>query len=829
MPPVELRWQRVAELFHAAREISLPLRDAWLEAQTGGEDATRDEVRSLLAAERRHEDLSAQAACASGDPPAPPERLSERFGPYRTERLLGQGGMGAVYLARRVDGQFDQVVALKVMAAPLADGEFFRRFHTERQVLASLNHANITRLLDGGVSSAGDPYLVMEYVDGVALDRFCDDRKLGIEPRLTLFLDVCEAVDFAHRHLILHRDLKPGNILVTAESTVKLLDFGTSALMATDASVTRMDARMLTPRYASPEQMRGERSAVAGDVFSLGVILYELLTGAWPFGTPDSVVSALQRVTGDVTPTRPAAAITDRAAGLRSASPDRLRRLLAGDLSAIVLKALDYDPSRRFGSVRQLADDISGYLSGLPVLARKQTPVYRAGKFLRRHLLATGTAAAFVVTVTVAGIVAVREARTARTEALKSDQVALFLNDMLSSADRFSFDPQKYTVLQMLEAADQRLERSARGEPATEAVLRRSLASSYYALHRNDRATYHLDRAIVTFRAMNDTPELAETLWVRSLVSESQGQYDAAAGFLEEALVLVQRLGDDASPVTVFRIKSALAQTFSFNMNRHLDRARGLYREAIDLANREPTIPRNELAATMAKWGGLLLEEGKDREAEAMLLNALQAGRSDDPGGLWEFNPLYELSVIRSRRHDQTGAKEAARQMVDVSVRSVGVDSSVTAQATMTWAPYAAGTGEMAAAVRGVLQAMPVIEKSFPSPSLVAWHCARDAARVMRLAGRYADAERYARQSLAVVLAAELPAADPRTANSWDELGQALCDERQLPGGHSAHSSGRRRSTRGPEGSGASQRRVTRRRMSEARRQADSPEAVQPR
>jgi len=783
MPPAELEWQRVAELFHAAREMSPSLRDAWLDAQTGGEAATRDEVRSLLAAERKHEGLSAQAACTPAEPPPPPARLSERFGPYKTERLLGQGGMGAVYLARRVDGQFDQVVALKVMAAQLADAEFLKRFHTERQVLASLNHANITRLLDGGVSSAGDPYLVMEYVDGVPLDRYCDDLKLGVEARLNLFLDVCEAVDFAHRSLILHRDLKPGNILVTAESTVKLLDFGTASLMAADASVTGMDTRMLTPRYASPEQMRGERSAVAGDVFSLGVVLYELLTGAWPFGTPGSVISALQRIKGDAAPTRPAAAITDRAAGLRSASPDRLRRLLAGDLSAIVLKALEHDPSRRFGSVRQLVDDLGNFLNGLPVLARKQTAVYRAGKFLRRHLVAAGTAAAFVIAVTVAGIVAVHEARTARAEALKSEQVSLFLTDMLSSAGRFSFDPQKYTVLQMLEAADGRLEKGPKGDPATEAVLRRSLASSYYALHRNDRATFHLDRAIATFRAMDDTPELAEALRMRSLVSENQGQYDAAAAFLEEALMLVQRLGVDASPVTVFRIKSALAQTFSFNMNRHLDRARGLYQEAIGLANRDPAIPRIELAATMAKWGGLLLEEGKDREAEAVLMGALETGRSDNPGGLWEFDPLYELSVIRGRRNDQAGAKEAARQMVDVSVRAVGVDSSNTAQATMTWARYAAQTGELPAAVSGVLQAMPIIERSYPSPSLVLWHSARNAARVMRLAGRYAEAERYARESLAVALAAKLPAADPRTANSWDELGQTLCDKRQFPEG----------------------------------------------
>lgn len=320
---------------------------------------------------------------------------------------------------------------------------------------------------------------------------------------------------------------------------------------------------------------------------------------------------------------------------------------------------------------------------------------------------------------------------------------------------------------------------------------------------------------------MNATPELAETLRIRALVSENQGQYDAAAGFLEEALALVQSLGADASPVTVFRIKSAMAQMFAFNMNRQLDRARGLYQEAIGLAKRDPTISRSELASTMAKWGGSLLEEGKDREAEAVFVSALETGRQEAPGGLWEFNPLYELSVIRGRRNDLAGAKEAARQMVAVSARAVGVESSTTAQATMTWARYAAQTGELSGAVSGVLQAMPIIEKSYPLPSLNVWHCARNAALVLRLAGRLAEAERYARTSLASALAAKLPAADPRTANSWDELGQALCEERQFPEGIRALEQAETIYTQAG-GKWLDKAATKRQQISEARRRADS-------
>ena len=204
------------------------------------------------------------------------------------------------------------------MAAHLAGDDFLRRFRTEAQFLASLEHPNIPTLLDGGVSPSGHPYLVVEYVEGETLDRYSDDRKLGIEARLRLFLQVCQAVDHAHRNLILHRDLKPANVLVTTDGVVKLLDFGTASLLEEGPSVTVTRARMLTPRYASPEQLRGERPGVTGDVFSLGVILYELLTGAWPFGDPDSVMSGLRRAAGHAAPTAPSSAVTAEAPALRS-------------------------------------------------------------------------------------------------------------------------------------------------------------------------------------------------------------------------------------------------------------------------------------------------------------------------------------------------------------------------------------------------------------------------------------------------------------------------------------------------------------------------------
>ena len=465
---------RVESLFHESLDLPPEVdRLKWLAAQCAGESGLFQEVSTLLDA-RLH-----MTAAKAAEVPLP----SVLFGAYRAVRLLGRGGMSAVYLAERADGQFQQTVAVKVMAGYLADLDFFSRFEAERRFLAALNHPHITRLLDGGVSSSGDPFLVTEYVDGQTIDRYCEEHKLSVDARLRIFLQVCDAVGYAHRNLIVHRDLKPANILVNREGDVKLLDFGAASIMAgaqNNPTVTRL--RMMTPRYASPEQMRGERVNIATDVFSAGVVLYELLTGAWPFGDPTSVFREMDRAAGHLTAKAPSTAITEEAARNRSVSREQLSRALKGDLSAIVLKALESDPSRRYQSVRELAADLENVLGGRPVAARPQTRMYRTVKFLHRRWLPVSAASVFVLGLAGAAIIAAHQAQVARAEALKAEKVNQFLNDMLLSSTDYSFDPQKFTVAQMLEAAEARLEKGRTGDARTEATLRRSLGAGYVAL-----------------------------------------------------------------------------------------------------------------------------------------------------------------------------------------------------------------------------------------------------------------------------------------------------------------------------------------------------------
>ena len=383
--------ERIEWLFHESLERPPGAeRRKWLEQECRDDSGALQEVERLL---QSHAALSQPAVSR---PPLEAAVPSATFGAYRAVKLLGRGGMSAVYLAQRADGAFQQTVALKIMAGYLAGPEFLRRFEIERQVLASLNHNNITRLLDGGVSSAGDPYLITEYVEGQTIDRYCDDRKLDVKARVQLLLQVCEAVAHAHRNLIVHRDLKPGNILVDATGTPKLLDFGTAQLAATD-EITLTRNRMLTPRYASPEQLRGQRVGTATDIFSLGVVLYELVTGAWPFGDPASTLSELSRAIGDAPIQSPTAVVTAEAAADRSVSPEGLRHLLRGDLSAILLKALEDEPARRYESVSQFAADLRNYLAERPVMARPQTVWYRARKFGKRRRLAVIGGAALLL------------------------------------------------------------------------------------------------------------------------------------------------------------------------------------------------------------------------------------------------------------------------------------------------------------------------------------------------------------------------------------------------------------------------------------------------
>jgi serine/threonine protein kinase len=637
-------WQLVEELFHSSLEQPEAERERWLAAQTGFDPAVRAEVRSLLAADRRNVELNERSRAAApesvtgdGGEAAPPE-TGRHFGPYRTERLLGRGGMGAVYLARRADGQFDQVVALKVMAAHLAGEEFVRGFRNERQLLAALAHPHITRLLDGGVAANGDPYLAMEYIEGQPLDRYCADRKLPVDARIRLFLQVCEAVEFAHRNLIVHGDLKPANILVTADGTVKLLDFGTAKLLRNpEGQVTQF--ALLTPRYASPEQIRGELVNTLSDVFSLGVILYEMLTGAWPFGDPKSAADGVDRVLHGRAPGAPAQAVSEGAAAERSVSRERLRRQIEGDLSTIVLKMLDIEPAHRYGSVREVGEDLERFRQGRPVHARPHSAWYAARKFAARNRLAVSATCLSVVALATLTIVSVYESAQARAQALRAERVSKFVENTFLSATSFWNSPLrgKRDAIQftdILDNAAERLGRELRDDPEAEAKLRGTLGGTYSMIGEPAKGERQILLGIQTLRRVRNASPLIEPMLYHVLCNDLnfQGRFAEALAACRQSVALC-RVSDRN------RLGGVLHDTayMAVNTGEPLPEAERMYREALHLPFRLYTDA--SFAVGDSRIGMLRLRQGDLEGGERLLRDAEPALRGHG-------EPLIEIVPV---------------------------------------------------------------------------------------------------------------------------------------------------------------------------------------
>ena len=439
------RWQRLEEIFQSALEHAPQNRAAWLDSACGGDVQLRYEVDSLLAAHDTGYFDRTRAGFAEAlqvlEQRTSRVQKGQRIGPYRIVRELGRGGMSRVYLAARADQAFEKQVAIKVVERGLDSEEVTRRFESERQILARLDHPNITRIIDGGTTADGLPFIVMDYVEGQPIDQYCDASSLEVDGRLRLFQGVCGAVHYAHQHLVIHRDIKPANVLVTAEGVPRLLDFGIAKLLGPEADrgdATRTVQRRLTPEYASPEQVRGEALTTASDVYSLGVLLYRLLSGQSPYRTDAASASMLeQAICGDPAGRPSVAVARAQHAPAGEGTPERLRRRLAGDLDNIVLMALRKEPQRRYASVEQLSQDIGRYLVKLPVMARADTAAYRTGKFLARHRIGVATTAAMVLLL-IAGVVGTSwQARVARAERARAQQQ---FDDVRRLATSFLFE-----------------------------------------------------------------------------------------------------------------------------------------------------------------------------------------------------------------------------------------------------------------------------------------------------------------------------------------------------------------------------------------------------
>ena len=612
-------FRQVDRLFDAALDLEPNERDAYLDEACGSDRALRGRVRTLLDAHERSAGFlkapAVEMAAVLLEEPPTPTHVPERAGPFRIVREIGHGGMGVVYLAERDGGEFQQRVALKLVRHFGASDAVLRRFLEERRILALLEHPRIAHLVDGGVTSDGLPYFAMELVEGEPIDTYCDARRFSIDQRIDLFIEVCDAVQYAHEHLVIHRDLKPSNIVVRADGQLKLLDFGIAKLLdplvsSDDGAATQTGVIALTPEYAAPEQVRGQPVSTATDTYALGVLLYRLLTGQRPYDVRGRTPAELERVICEAEPPRPSLTLGSAGsdpddptrASARGTTPEKLRRQLRGDLDVIVLKTLHKDPARRYASAAALRDDLERYRSGRPVLARPDSPAYRFGKFVRRNRTA---AAASVITLT--ALVGATAFSTAQMrEAERQRDTALLDNERQSAI----------TEVQMILASDTR---GADGQRLS-ATERIALAERFVARRfaSNPRLTTEL------------LLELATRL-------VDLGDREGERGILARAQIVATRAD---LPAQLARIHCEAAYTLTYD--DFLDSAHARLAEAVSLLRRPGARTDAIEAVCLQSDGELLIAEGHADSAVHVLTRALAATRGA------RNNPLLRQEVMMS-------------------------------------------------------------------------------------------------------------------------------------------------------------------------------------
>jgi serine/threonine-protein kinase len=682
--------------------------------------------------------------------------------------------MAAVYEARRADEQFEQRVAIKIMDLRLSDPALVAQFRAERQILAALEHPALTRLLDGGVTALGEPYLVMELVDGEPIDVFCDRQRLGLPARLRLFIEVCDGVAFAHRNLVLHRDLKPSNILVTRDGRPKVVDFGTATLLQPERLAT-VSRAPLTPAYASPEQLTGQAVGTASDQYSLGLVLYALLTGVVPFGDRTSLMASIERALSGAPPAPAGSVVTDEAASVRQTSVLRLRRQLAGDLGTILAKALAADPAARYSSVQHLADDLVRWGDGEPILGRTPSLRYRATRFVQRHWAAVSTASALALSLVVATAVSFQQAGVARAESGKARELNRFLTQMLSSANPSWYNANAgsagtITVREVLDGAGQLIPSELGDTPEVEAEMRRTLGRTYIGMGATEEALPHLERAEALYRDQDDAFGIAFTRMMLAERHLLRGEAAHAESVLREVLAYIRGRGDAADPELHLIATNDLAVAISAQRPGQ-EESFALLRESIAVADRTGLNPGGA-AVGMTNLGTELFKAGRLDESEAAFRDAARRMEAL-PFMPPERNGVYNnLSNVLRARGAMDEAKQAGQAAVEGGARVWPPEHPFQAAVKNTWGRALVLGGEPERGREQLTAALALFTKLRPAGHFDFIAPLTGIGTAARLLGDLDESERRLREAIAI--ARKHPALVDRLADATSELGLTL-------------------------------------------------------
>ncbi len=783
-------WNRVREVFADALEVAQADRLDFIRKACDGNEAMYHEVVSLLDADANtHDILKGQAYDLLKKVSEDPEY--EHIGSYQLLELLGVGGMGKVYLARRNEGGFEQSVALKLVRNNLNTERAAERFRAERQILAKLHHPNIAQLYDGGFTKDGLPFFTMEYVDGVPVTDYCNQQRLSIAERLRLFMDICAAVHYAHQNLIVHRDIKPGNILVTADGQVKLLDFGIAKFMTLDKeqdALTREGERILTPFYASPEQILGEAVTTASDIYSLGAVLYQLLTGKRPFQGDDATPFVLHQQITEEEPPRPSTAITDHAhvdgsdqtsevAFRPGTAVGEIRRQLSGDLDNICLMALRKEPDRRYESAAQLAADIQNYLGNRPVNARPATWGYRTAKFIARNRVATAISTlAVLVLISMASFYTVNlraERDKAQLEARKSAQISGFLSDLFDVSDPENSLGETITARELLDRGAREVEYGLAEQPGVQADMREEIGNVYRKLGLYDQSEPLIRKSLEQRRELfgNVHQDVAESLASLGWLLVDQGKYEEAAETFSMSREIYQKLYGENN-IRAIEMESLLGRVYTLQRKDslalvHLEASFLEAKAVLGADNPELTHYMGDLASGYKNYG-------QYDEAESIMREVLTI-RKDAYG---DQDPrvasiLYRLGRLMYVRRDLAQADSCFQASYEVQRQIYGPDHPAVADLMQNMAEVAKSRRDYPRADSLFRESLAIRLRAYGEehPSIAT---TKDyIARILRRQKRYDEAMTWHQEALELKVKL-LGREHPSVGNTLNNIGRVL-------------------------------------------------------
>jgi len=769
------RWTEVERIVQSALDCAPAARSALIDAACRTDAALRSEVESLLAFQ---EDQSFPTDSGISDGLRVLERrnnqLSEgrRIGNYRILREIGRGGMGTVYLAARADDVYKKRVAIKIIRRGLDLEEVVHRFHSERRILALLDHPNIAQLLDGGATTEGLPYFVMEYIEGEPLDKFCEKYKPSVAERLRLFQGICAAVSYAHQNLIVHRDIKPANVLITGQGIPRLLDFGIAKLLAPESvqEKTVTGLRPLTPEYASPEQVRGEPVTAATDIYSLGVLLYWLLTGRSPYRSAMSSQAEIERAICGDEPVKPSTVVEKREA-----------RELKGDLDTVILMALRKEPRRRYASVEQLAEDLRRHLANVPVTARLDTRGYRAAKFLRRNRawVAMGAITFFSLT---GGIAAsLWQTHVARKEQARAARVSEFLQDVVgysrTGAGAQNQKGVQATVDDLLEYAAQRVETELKDQPEVKAELLGTIGGTYANRGKVQPADHYLGEAFDLNRKLYGpgSMQVARNSYALGVLNYRNGNYTAADSWFSRALPVARKHARDGETELVWFVSMLSDAAFGKRAVGQLDAAGGLWGEALVFA---PKLPQKykgmdiELKTFLAQ---LALDRGDVAKADPLANDAVMALRVFGADRIALAQSLLNLGSVRRMEKRYAEAEALIGEGIGIYRQVQGADHPHVAGGLLVLASVHCDESRYDRAEQDARQAQEIVTKGPPGATVRA-NLDAMLGRILNKTARWQEAEPMLRESVSIRRKSQ---SRPGLADPLGLLGESLAAQKR--------------------------------------------------